>query len=151
MVASDAARAEWAGQVGGGPTISVLVAAAIVVADMVGVGVFTSLGFQVKDIPSGFSILALWTLSAAGAVAKPNAHWVRVQSLSPGQWSITGGCGAVWGGDAVYMGNDDAALDGEERSFLGDDLRRVFGVRDRIVYGGGDLESAAGDSAGLSP
>jgi APA family basic amino acid/polyamine antiporter len=31
-----------------------MVATAIVVADMVGVGVFTSLGFQVKDIPSGF-------------------------------------------------------------------------------------------------
>jgi len=68
MVASDTARAEWAGQVGGGPTISVLVAAAIVVADMVGVGVFTSLGFQVKDIPSGFSILALWTIGGLVAL-----------------------------------------------------------------------------------
>ncbi len=68
MVASDTVRAEWAGQVGGGPTISVLVAAAIVVADMVGVGVFTSLGFQVKDIPSGFSILALWTIGGLVAL-----------------------------------------------------------------------------------
>jgi APA family basic amino acid/polyamine antiporter len=40
----------------------VMVATAIVVADMVGVGVFTSLGFQVKDIPSGFSILLLWVV-----------------------------------------------------------------------------------------
>ena len=47
---------------GGGSTVSVLVATAIVVADMIGVGVFTSLGFQVKDIPSGFSILLLWTV-----------------------------------------------------------------------------------------
>ncbi|HEX2632047.1 MAG TPA: amino acid permease [Bradyrhizobium sp.] len=45
----------------GGPNVSVIVATAIVVADMVGVGVFTSLGFQLKDIPSGFSILLLWT------------------------------------------------------------------------------------------
>lgn len=53
---------------GGGPTVSVLVAAAIVVADMVGVGVFTSLGFQVKDIPSGFSILMLWTVGGVVAL-----------------------------------------------------------------------------------
>src|SRR3978361_646082 len=52
---------------GGGASVSGLVATAIVVADMVGVGVFTSLGFQVKDIPSGFSILLLW--SVGGLVA----------------------------------------------------------------------------------
>ena len=68
MVASDAARTGWAGPAGGAPTISVLVAAAIVVADMVGVGVFTSLGFQVKAIPSGFSILALWTVGGLVAL-----------------------------------------------------------------------------------
>jgi basic amino acid/polyamine antiporter, APA family len=53
---------------GGGSTVSLWVAAAIVVADMVGVGVFTSLGFQVKDIPSGFSILLLWTLGGIVAL-----------------------------------------------------------------------------------
>src|SRR5215467_11270693 len=52
----------------GGSTVSLWVAAAIVVADMVGVGVFTSLGFQVKDIPSGFSILLLWTLGGIVAL-----------------------------------------------------------------------------------
>ena len=35
---------------------------------MVGVGVFTSLGFQVKDIPSGFSILLLWTVGGVVAL-----------------------------------------------------------------------------------
>jgi len=45
-----------------------VVATAIVVADMVGVGVFTSLGFQVKDIPSGFSILLLWTVGGLVAL-----------------------------------------------------------------------------------
>src|ERR1700757_3432786 len=49
-------------------TVSMLTATAIVVADMVGVGVFTSLGFQVKDIPSGFSILALWTVGGLVAL-----------------------------------------------------------------------------------
>src|ERR1700690_3369371 len=53
---------------GGGPTVSVIVATAIVVADMIGVGVFTSLGFQVKDIPSGFSILLLWTVGGVVAL-----------------------------------------------------------------------------------
>jgi APA family basic amino acid/polyamine antiporter len=48
-------------------TVSAIVATAIVVADMIGVGVFTSLGFQVKDIPSGFAILLLW--SVGGIVA----------------------------------------------------------------------------------
>ena len=51
-----------------GPSVSLIVAAAIVVADMVGVGVFTSLGFQVKDIPSGFSILLLWALGGVVAL-----------------------------------------------------------------------------------
>lgn len=35
---------------------------------MIGVGVFTSLGFQVKDIPSGFSILLLWTVGGVVAL-----------------------------------------------------------------------------------
>jgi basic amino acid/polyamine antiporter, APA family len=42
------------------PTVGTLAATAVVVADMIGVGVFTSLGFQVIDLPSGFSILFLW-------------------------------------------------------------------------------------------
>jgi APA family basic amino acid/polyamine antiporter len=53
---------------GGDSTVSVMVATAIVVADMVGVGVFTSLGFQVKDIPSGFSILLLWVVGGVVAL-----------------------------------------------------------------------------------
>ncbi len=68
MAASDAGSAALTGPLpGSGSTVSVVVAIAIVVADMVGVGVFTSLGFQVKDIPSGFSILLLW--SVGGVVA----------------------------------------------------------------------------------
>src|SRR4029079_3034536 len=63
MAASETGSPPWPGSLsGGGSTVSVLVAVAIVVADMVGVGVFTSLGFQVKDIPSGFSILLLWVI-----------------------------------------------------------------------------------------
>ncbi len=49
-------------------TVSMLTATAIVVADMVGVGVFTSLGFQVQGIPSGFSLLLLWAVGGAVAL-----------------------------------------------------------------------------------
>src|SRR5271170_4719969 len=48
--------------------VSWLTATSIVVADMVGVGVFTSLGFQVKDITSGFSLLMLWTIGGIVAM-----------------------------------------------------------------------------------
>lgn len=69
MSASDAGTAPWTGRLtGGGAGVSVRVATAIVVADMIGVGVFTSLGFQVKDIPSGFSILLLWTVGGVVAL-----------------------------------------------------------------------------------
>ena len=49
-------------------SVSCVTATAIVVADMVGVGVFTSLGFQVKDITSGFSLLMLWIIGGIVAM-----------------------------------------------------------------------------------
>jgi basic amino acid/polyamine antiporter, APA family len=48
--------------------VSGLTATAIVIADMVGVGVFTSLGFQVTDIKSGFSLLLLWVVGGVAAI-----------------------------------------------------------------------------------
>src|SRR5437899_3142854 len=51
-----------------GLSVSMLTATAIVVADMVGVGVFTSLGFQVVGIPSGFSLLLLWIVGGVVAL-----------------------------------------------------------------------------------
>src|SRR5580698_10675807 len=69
MAASETGSAAWPDRLPGqGSTVSVFVATAIVVADMVGVGVFTSLGFQVKDIPSGFAILALWIIGGVVAL-----------------------------------------------------------------------------------
>ena len=41
---------------------------AVVIANMVGTGVFTSLGFQLLDIQSGFVILMLWTVGGLIAV-----------------------------------------------------------------------------------
>lgn len=49
-------------------TVTTVAATAIVIADMVGVGVFTSLGFQVKDISSGFSLLVLWLVGGIVAL-----------------------------------------------------------------------------------
>jgi basic amino acid/polyamine antiporter, APA family len=49
-------------------TVSWITATAIVVADMVGVGVFTSLGFQVLGITSGFSLLLLWVVGGIVAI-----------------------------------------------------------------------------------
>ncbi|MGA3172381.1 MAG: amino acid permease [Chthoniobacteraceae bacterium] len=50
------------------PTVSLATATSIVVANMVGTGVFTSLGFQVPDLPSGFVILCLWILGGIVAL-----------------------------------------------------------------------------------
>jgi len=48
--------------------ISTVTATAIAVADMIGIGVFTSLGFQIRDIPSGFSLLMLWVVGGFTAL-----------------------------------------------------------------------------------
>ncbi len=50
------------------PKVSTVTALALAVADMIGTGVFTSLGFQVRDIPSGFSLLLLWVVGGAVAL-----------------------------------------------------------------------------------
>src|SRR5215218_5520469 len=83
MAASETGGPGWPGRLtGGGSSVSLLVATAIVVADMVGVGVFTSLGFQVKDIPSGFSILLLWTVGGIVALCGVFAY-SELGAMSP--------------------------------------------------------------------
>ncbi len=48
--------------------VSALTATALAVADMIGTGVFTSLGFQVRDIPSPFSLAMLWVVGGLVAL-----------------------------------------------------------------------------------
>src|SRR5580693_3133962 len=48
--------------------VSGVTATAVVIADMVGIGVFTSLGFQVGDITSGFALLLLWVVGGVVAI-----------------------------------------------------------------------------------
>ena len=47
--------------------ISLLTATAVVVSNMIGTGVFTSLGYQVGGLPSGFAILMLWLVGGVCA------------------------------------------------------------------------------------
>lgn len=49
-------------------------ALATVVANMIGTGVFTSLGFQLLDIQSGFVILALWLIGGVAALCGALAY-----------------------------------------------------------------------------
>jgi basic amino acid/polyamine antiporter, APA family len=49
-------------------TIGFLTACGIVVANIIGTGVFTSLGFQLPDIQSGFALLMLWIVGGIAAL-----------------------------------------------------------------------------------
>ena len=51
-----------------------MTATALAVADMVGIGVFTSLGFQVADIRSAFSVLMLWIVGGVAALCGALAY-----------------------------------------------------------------------------
>ncbi len=44
------------------------IASAVIIANMIGTGVFTSLGYQLIDIKSGFVILALWVVGGVSAL-----------------------------------------------------------------------------------
>jgi basic amino acid/polyamine antiporter, APA family len=48
--------------------ISGITATNLVIANMVGTGVFTSLGFQISSIPSDFALLALWVVGGIAAL-----------------------------------------------------------------------------------
>ena len=58
-------------------------ATAIVIANMIGAGIFTSLGFQLVDTVNSWSIVLLWSLGALMAIcgalsyAELGTHWIR--------------------------------------------------------------------------
>lgn len=85
----------WAGGMKGetsaaNPPVSLATAVAVVVASMVGTGVFTSLGFQVRDVSAGFPILVLWVLgglvSLCGAFCY--AELVAMMPRSGGEYHL---------------------------------------------------------------
>ena len=49
-------------------TIGFVTACGIVIANIIGTGVFTSLGFQLPDIHSGFALLMLWVIGGIAAL-----------------------------------------------------------------------------------
>ncbi|HEX4654019.1 MAG TPA: amino acid permease [Candidatus Udaeobacter sp.] len=49
-------------------TVGFLTACSIVIANIIGTGVFTSLGFQLADIQSGFPLLMLWVVGGIAAL-----------------------------------------------------------------------------------
>ena len=48
-------------------TIGFFTASSIVIANIIGTGIFTSLGFQLADIQSGFPLLLLWIIGGIAA------------------------------------------------------------------------------------
>lgn len=67
-------------------------ATAIVIANMIGVGVFTTLSFQVHALPSAFAILVLWALGAVVALAGAFCYAELVAALprSGGEYHLLG-------------------------------------------------------------
>src|SRR5215467_5431579 len=49
-------------------TIGFVTACSIVIANIIGTGIFTSLGFQLADIHSGFALLMLWVVGGIAAL-----------------------------------------------------------------------------------
>src|SRR5438128_10279561 len=49
-------------------TVGFVTASSIVIANIIGTGIFTSLGFQVADIQSGFALLLLWVVGGIAAL-----------------------------------------------------------------------------------
>lgn len=58
----------------GPATVTLATATALAVADMIGIGVFTSLGFQVRGLPSPFTVLTLWTVGGLVALCGALAY-----------------------------------------------------------------------------
>ncbi|WP_420581597.1 APC family permease [Reichenbachiella sp.] len=70
--------------------LGILTASSLVISSMIGTGVFTSLGFQVVDIKSGFAILFLWLIGGivafCGAVCY--AELGSVYKRSGGEYNL---------------------------------------------------------------
>ncbi|MEK7265612.1 MAG: amino acid permease [Pseudomonadota bacterium] len=67
-----------------------LAAVSVIIANMIGTGVFTSLGFQLQDLKAGFPILLLWGLGglAAFAGAMSYAELGAALPRSGGEYSL---------------------------------------------------------------
>ncbi|WP_422358862.1 APC family permease [Reichenbachiella sp.] len=70
--------------------LGILTASSLVISSMIGTGVFTSLGFQVVDIKSGFAILFLWFIGGVVAFcgAACYAELGSVYKRSGGEYNL---------------------------------------------------------------
>ncbi len=68
MTTRSSAKAAPACTDAGRAPVTLATAIALAVANMIGIGVFTSLGFQVKDLPSAFAVLVLWVVGGVVAL-----------------------------------------------------------------------------------
>ncbi len=71
---SPAPRLPSLGGAASGAAISLTTATSITIANMIGTGVFTSLGFQVVEIRSGFALLLLWVIGGVFALCGALAY-----------------------------------------------------------------------------
>ena len=62
MTSEISAKATPAQTAAGRAPVTAVTAVALSVANMIGIGVFTSLGFQVSNLPSGFALITLWVV-----------------------------------------------------------------------------------------
>lgn len=71
-------------------TISLPSAVSLVITSMIGVGVFTSIGFQLPGLPSGFPILMLWVVGGIASLcgALCYAELVAMMPKSGGEYHI---------------------------------------------------------------
>src|SRR4029077_17067285 len=60
-------------------TIGFVTASSIVIANIIGTGIFTRLGFQLANIQSGFPLLMLWIIGGIAALCGPLCY----SELSP--------------------------------------------------------------------
>src|SRR5216110_3488897 len=67
-------------------TIGFVTACSIVIANIIGTGVFTSLGFQLTDIQSGFALLMLWVIGGIAALCGALCYGELAAALPRSGW-----------------------------------------------------------------
>src|SRR5260221_4718278 len=83
----------WRGAMIESKKYTLSVGIALVIANMIGTGVFTSLGYQVGPIPSGFAILMLWAIGGVVALSGAFTYAEIATTLKRS------------GGEYLYLGN----------------------------------------------
>ena len=116
-------------------TFGLPTAVALLVSNMVGTGVFTSLGFQVQDLGSGFALLALWAVGGSLALAGALCY-AELGAMFPQS-----------GGEYVYLGRAWSPRVG----FIGGFVSMTAGFSAPIAIAGMAFGRYAGAVVPISP